>query len=466
MLFDPVGSLIDEISWKKSASGAWLFNPDSLVDGLEAQVLYVVDGDTVVVSIDDKRFTIRLLGVDTPETVHPFKPIEYYGRQASDFLKNLLTDQSVSLEFDENKIDKYGRVLAYIHLDDFFVNAEIIKQGYGYAYTRFPFKYMEEFVLYEAMAKDQEMGIWQNLKVRSIIEMEAELDEEILPFEVDEALLIFEEEVLLSEEALEGFIEPEPLPDCRSEFLKIDSFLPNAQKGYSTEYIRLINEGSETVCFSGWHLDDKIDGGSKPFAIKGGSIAPGGVRTFRRQETGLALNNRDDCVTLIDQDGKVADQICYEGTHKNEIFTHAGGDWVPKKRTKKRVVKTSSVRHSFKRDLISYQSELQTVYYIGRVITIDEELERLNFEPEGRDQIIINYANSPVNMSMTKVLVDLSKPIEIQVYEVGNEKNLVSIMPITEPTTLKKQSGSLQVQFLLVLLFATSVGLLIFRKSK
>ena len=70
------------------------------------------------------------------------------------------------------------------------------------------------------------------------------------------------------------------------------------------EYVRLKNEGSEKVCLAGWQIDDIVDGGSKPFAIRGGSIAPGGIRTFRKQETKLALNNKDDCVTLIDQDGK------------------------------------------------------------------------------------------------------------------------------------------------------------------
>lgn len=74
--------------------------------------------------------------------------------------------KQVRLEFDQANAhighrDKYGRLLAYIYLSDgTFLNAEIIKQGYGFAYTRFPFKYMEDFRLYEKMARENRRGLW------------------------------------------------------------------------------------------------------------------------------------------------------------------------------------------------------------------------------------------------------------------------------------------------------------------
>ena len=121
----------------------------------------VIDGDTIIVNIDGKEERVRLIGVDTPETVHPSKPVEYFGKEASEFTKRMVEGKRVRLEFDWQRRDKYGRLLAYIYLEDgTFLNAEIIKQGYGFAYTRFPFKYLEEFRQYEREARENGRGLW------------------------------------------------------------------------------------------------------------------------------------------------------------------------------------------------------------------------------------------------------------------------------------------------------------------
>ena len=121
----------------------------------------VIDGDTIIVEIDGKQERVRLIGVDTPETVHPSKPVEYFGKEASEFTKRMVEGKKVRLEFDWQKRDKYGRLLAYVYLPDgTFLNAEIIKQGYGFAYTRFPFKYLEEFRQYERKARENSRGLW------------------------------------------------------------------------------------------------------------------------------------------------------------------------------------------------------------------------------------------------------------------------------------------------------------------
>jgi len=121
----------------------------------------VIDGDTIIVEIDGKQERVRLIGVDTPETVHPSKPVEYFGKEASEFTKRMVEGKKVRLEFDWQKRDKYGRLLAYVYLPDgTFLNAEIIKQGYGFAYTRFPFKYLEEFRQYEREARENSRGLW------------------------------------------------------------------------------------------------------------------------------------------------------------------------------------------------------------------------------------------------------------------------------------------------------------------
>ena len=122
----------------------------------------VIDGDTIVVDMSGKEERVRLIGVDTPETVHPEKPVEYFGKEASEFTKNMVEGKELRLEYDWQKRDKYGRLLAYVYLmDGTFLNAEIIKQGYGFAYTKFPFKYLEEFRKYEREARESGRGLWE-----------------------------------------------------------------------------------------------------------------------------------------------------------------------------------------------------------------------------------------------------------------------------------------------------------------
>jgi micrococcal nuclease len=126
------------------------------------KVTRVVDGDTVEVLYNGKKEKVRLIGVDTPETVHPTKPVEYYGKEASAYTKQLLTGQSVDLEYDQTTRDKYGRLLAYLYRasDGLFVNLEIIKGGYGHAYTVFPFAKMDQFRQAEVEARSAGKGLW------------------------------------------------------------------------------------------------------------------------------------------------------------------------------------------------------------------------------------------------------------------------------------------------------------------
>lgn len=123
------------------------------------KVTRVVDGDTFVLENGER---VRLIGVDTPETVHPSKPVQYFGKEASAFARNLIEGKRVRLEYDVQQQDRYGRLLAYVYLPDgTFVNAELVKQGYAQASTYPPnVKYVDLFTKLQREAREQNRGLW------------------------------------------------------------------------------------------------------------------------------------------------------------------------------------------------------------------------------------------------------------------------------------------------------------------
>ena len=131
----------------------------ALPSGAWAQlVTRVVDGDTIVVA---GVGTVRLIGVDTPETVDPRTPVQFFGKEASEFTRRMAQGKVVRLEFDTDRTDKYQRTLSYVYLPDgTFLNAEIVKQGYGHAYVKYPFKYLDRFRGYEREAREAGRGLW------------------------------------------------------------------------------------------------------------------------------------------------------------------------------------------------------------------------------------------------------------------------------------------------------------------
>jgi len=131
-----------------------------------ATVASVVDGDTIDVLIDgegDAR--VRLLGVNTPETVDPRKPVECFGKEASSFSKSTLEGKRVRVVADPraDERDKYGRLLRNVFLEDGTdMNATLVASGFAYAYTSFPLdpERKRQLVRLQDEAKNGERGLW------------------------------------------------------------------------------------------------------------------------------------------------------------------------------------------------------------------------------------------------------------------------------------------------------------------
>lgn len=151
-------------------SAALQDKPSAVPVALQAgfyQVTQFDDGDTVIVNMGGVEEKVRFIGVDTPETKDPRKPVQCFGQAASAFTKTLIADNPVKLESDPTNTnrDRYGRLLRYVYMPDgTFVNQEIIRQGYGFAYVSFPAQKLEQFKAAQAEARTANRGLWASCK--------------------------------------------------------------------------------------------------------------------------------------------------------------------------------------------------------------------------------------------------------------------------------------------------------------
>lgn len=151
-------SLAQQLGWLRPFSQAVIEEQPG-----QYRVTEILDGDTIEVDMDGTREKVRMIGVDTPETHDPRKPVQCYGRAATDFTKSLIADQAVRLAADpeNSNRDRYQRLLRYVYLPDGrLLQAEIIKAGYGFAYTSFPFTKADEFRALEKEARENNRGLW------------------------------------------------------------------------------------------------------------------------------------------------------------------------------------------------------------------------------------------------------------------------------------------------------------------
>ena len=133
---------------------------EEVTEGLEEILVdRVIDGDTIMVEGDIR---VRLIGVDTPETVKADQVVEPYGKEASDFTKGMLEGTVVYLEKDVSDVDQYGRALRYVFLEDgTLFNELLIKEGYGKVVTYPPdVKYAERLMEAQVHARENNKGLW------------------------------------------------------------------------------------------------------------------------------------------------------------------------------------------------------------------------------------------------------------------------------------------------------------------
>ena len=122
------------------------------------KVAHVVDGDTIKL---DNGQVVRYIGIDTPETVDPRKPVQCFGKEASNKNRELVEGKEVKLIKDVSETDKYGRILRYVYIGDVFVNDYLVRQGYAHSYSYPPdIKHQDQFKQAEEEARNNKRGLW------------------------------------------------------------------------------------------------------------------------------------------------------------------------------------------------------------------------------------------------------------------------------------------------------------------
>lgn len=127
----------------------------------KAKVIRVIDGDTIKIEGDE---VVRYIGIDTPETVHPSKPVQCYGKEASDKNREMVEGKEVKLEKDVSETDKYGRLLRYVWLDGMLVNEYLVREGYAQSSSYPPdVKYQDKFIEAQRLAREERKGLWGDI---------------------------------------------------------------------------------------------------------------------------------------------------------------------------------------------------------------------------------------------------------------------------------------------------------------
>ena len=141
-----------------------------------------VDGDTIKIVLNNKKYTVRMLAVDTPESVHPTKEVEYYGKEASEYTCKLVKNaKKLEVEYDpaSDKTDKYDRLLVWVFVDGELLQKKLIQNGYAkVAYLYGNYMYTDELKQVQELASAKNLGIWNSEAKEEYIKNNPNLDSE------------------------------------------------------------------------------------------------------------------------------------------------------------------------------------------------------------------------------------------------------------------------------------------------
>ncbi|MCK5040620.1 MAG: thermonuclease family protein [Candidatus Aenigmarchaeota archaeon] len=141
--------------------------PDKTTDTIfeneeRAKVIRIIDGDTIEVQIGTIIEKIRIIGLDTPETKHPTKGVQCFGKEATEKMTELTKGKTITLEKDHSGDNrgKYGRLLRYVIIEGKDIGLQMVKEGYGISYVKYPHSKIQQYNKAETLAKTNKRGLW------------------------------------------------------------------------------------------------------------------------------------------------------------------------------------------------------------------------------------------------------------------------------------------------------------------
>lgn len=171
---------------------------------LPATLIEVTDGDTLKVEVEGREEKVRLLLIDTPETVHPDKEEQPFGKDASNFVKKQVAKGKIELELDVSERDKYGRLLAYVWINDKMLNEQLLEYGLARVAYIYPpnTKYVDQFEEIQKSAQKEAKGIWS---IENYVQEEGFVEPEPI---IEEPVIVKEEPVIEEEPRVKIVEEP------------------------------------------------------------------------------------------------------------------------------------------------------------------------------------------------------------------------------------------------------------------
>ncbi len=250
-------------------------------------VVHVVDGDTLDVNLAGTVERIRLIGINTPETVKPNTPVECFGREASAYAKQLLNGQAVSVEADpsQDTRDKYGRLLAYVWLDDGrLANLDLVVGGYAYEYTYDqPYAYQRQFKQAQQDAQVAQRGLWSPATCNGVHG----------PVGAATTAPAADQGAPASSRGCAAAPDPASAPNAPIMIVAVDK---------RAELVRLKNVGSAPIDLSGWTMCSLRGAQRHPLA---GVIAAGETNDFPGAGPAIWSNGSRDDGALFDAQGRL-----------------------------------------------------------------------------------------------------------------------------------------------------------------
>jgi endonuclease YncB( thermonuclease family) len=277
----------------------------------------VVDGDTIKVEVSGDVYTVRYIGIDTHEIVHPEKPVEWMGPEASAANKQLVDGQTVYLEKDVSETDQYGRLLCYVYLEDgTCVNAELVRLDYAQVSTYPPdVRYQELFLEMQEEAREAESGLWGSTPTPV---PPTATPRPTLPPPAP-TLAPTQPPPTPAPTQLPPTEPPAPAPAAvQITYIYYDGQVKRVE---SDKYAVVRNNGGSAVNLGGWRLNAGAPG--QDFWFPGVELQPGQeCRVYTNEShpescgfsfgSGQALwNNKGDCGHLYDADGAEVSTYCY-----------------------------------------------------------------------------------------------------------------------------------------------------------